>query len=440
MSAELQIQDDAIEAYYQENQGQFQTEESVSLFYLELSFEQIAKGIAISADEARQYFDANPDEFVEPDARNARHILVAFGEDESAAAKLAGELRQRLLAGESFDALAAEYSADTGSATAGGALGWLGPGDSPASEFEDALFALQVDEVSEPVRTEFGYHLIRLDGVRTGKKRSFDEVQDEILQRLRDAEATKIYGDLLDELDERALESMDGLESVAVALDLRLQRVELFTRNGGGPLGNSPELVDAVFSLEVLEDGENTPIIEVGEGRAVVAHVDKYSPAAARPLTEVRETIAEQLRKNEAITLAADVGNQLIAALNSGTDANSLAADKGFEWKQLKDFRRGDTTVAADMAGAVFQAPKPGAGAPAPYRGLMLASGDFAVYRIGSVKPGNPEAYSAEDREMRQRQLSGRLGGAQATAVVEALVDAATISIEPDLLGTEGLE
>jgi peptidyl-prolyl cis-trans isomerase D len=220
---------------------------------------------------------------------------------------------------------------------------------------------------------------------------------------------------------------------------LPLNKVEKFTRSGGGALGNSPQLVEAVYSLEVLEDGENTSVIELSEGRAVVAHVDKYSPSALKPLDEVRDVVIAELRNSEAITRAADLGNELITKLAaSGADSEALAKAEGLSWQRVKDLRRAEPDMAPDLAAEVFQAPKPRADAPqAGYRGIMLASGDFAVYRVNSVQPGSPNAYSSEDRDTRARQLAGRLGGGQATAVVEALVADAKISIAPDLLGTQ---
>ena len=436
LGKDVEINEDEISAYYLENQGQFQTEESVSLSYIEVSFDKIASGVTVDDDEARAYYDANPDEFIEPDARNVRHILLAFGDDEPSAKKLAGELRERLLAGESFDALAAQYSIDTGTASTGGVLGWLGAGDAPATEFEDAMVSLNVGEISEPVRTQFGYHLIRVDEVRAGKKREFADVEAELLQRLRNAEAEKIYANLVDDLDERALESMDGLGPVAQDLGLPLNAVENFTRSGGGALGNNAELVQSVFSLEVLEDGENTPVIELSQGRAVVAHVDKYSPAVSKPLDEVRESVAAQIRNSRAIGLAADAGQQLIDKLRSDADPDAIAREGGLVWKNVQSLRRADPDLPADLAAAVFQAPKPGSEAGGEYRGLMLASGDFAVFRIAAVKAGSPDSYSVEDRDMRKRQLAGRLGGGQATAVVESLVANAKIRIAPDLLGS----
>jgi peptidyl-prolyl cis-trans isomerase D len=195
--------------------------------------------------------------------------------------------------------------------------------------------------------------------------------------------------------------------------------------------------VEAVFSLEVLEDGENTSVIELSEGNAVVAHVDKYSPSALKPLDEVREAVIAQLRNSEAIARAADLGNELINTLASGVDSEALAKAEGLSWQRVKELRRADPDMAPDLAAAVFQAPKPGSDAQASYRGIMLASGDFAVYRVNAVQPGSPNAYSLEDRDTRERQLAGRLGGGQATAVVEALVAEAKISIASDLLGTQ---
>ncbi len=343
----------------------------------------------------------------------------------------------RIDAGDAFEELAREFSADTGTAANGGDLGWLGAGDSPAPEFEDALLAMNEGDVSAPVRTEYGFHLIRLDGVRTGTGQDFAEVQDELLARLREDAAAEIYSELVDELDERALESLDGLAPVAAAMGLELKTVEEFTRSGGMPLGYNPQLVDTVFSLEVLEDGENSPVLEIEEGRAVVVEVTDHRLPEVLPLEEVREQIEAQLRRDEAIVLAAAAGETLISRLNSGEDADALAGELELEWSRPRGLRRGSPDVPADLSAAVFRAARPPSGESAPYTGQILASGDFAVYRVAKVNPGQPGDYSVEDRNQRKDQLASRLGGAQASAVVEALVDEADIRITPDLTGTD---
>jgi peptidyl-prolyl cis-trans isomerase D len=440
-SKDVAVSEDTIQQYYDANPLNYQSEESVSLVYVEIDYASIINNAAIGDEEAQSYFDENPDEFRGPDERHARHILVPFAEDEAEAAKLSESLRQRLLAGESFAELAVQYSADTGTAGSGGDLGWLGSGDAPAAEFEDALFVLAENEISSPVRTEYGFHLIRLDGIRAGDVLDFGQVKDALLTRLRDDAAADVYGELLDELDELALESLDGLAPVAEAMGLELGQIDSFTRSGGLPLGYNPLLVDTVFSLEVLEDGENSPVIDLGEGRAVVVQVTEYQPSTLKPFAAVRDEILARITGDEAVLLAAARGNELVARLDAGDSPDELLQALGRVWNRPEGVRRGSPDIAADLAAAIFRAPKPemldsgdmGKG----YQGLMLASGDFAVFRVVAVHSGQPELYTQEDRDLRKGQLASRLGGGQATAVVEALVAESDVRVTPDLIGNQ---
>jgi len=433
----ISIDDDQLQQYYDANLEQFRTEESVALDFIEVDFNALAEDVDVSIDEALEYYEANPDEFRGPDERRVRHILIPFGDDEAAALVVAEEARAKLLAGESFDQVAAEYSADTGTSTSGGDLGWLGSGDSPAAEFEDVLFVLEETEISDPVRTEYGFHLIRLDGIRAGNAQEFSEIQEELVARLKEDTAADVYSELLDELDERALESLNGLKSVAEALNLELAKVDQFTRSGGLPLGYDPQLVDVVFSLEVLEDGENSPVIDLGDGRAVVVHVTEHRMPVAIPLEDVRETILEQLLTDESIVAAAEAGVQLVEELNAGATEQESVKPFSAEWVTSENIERGSPDIPADLVAEIFSAPKPSMVTGPGYQGLILASGDFAVFKVSQVNPGQPEIYSVEDRNQRKTQLANRVGGAQASATIENLVKNAKIRITPDLVGGE---
>ena len=434
---EVSVSDEQVADFYATNKAAFMTEESVSLEYIEISFEDIKAGVEVSDAEAEAYFAANPQEFAGPDERQAAHILIPLGDDEVAAATLAEELKQRIDAGEDFAALAAEYSADSGSASNGGKLGWLGLGDSPAPAFEEALFALAPGDVSEPVRTEFGYHLIRLGDLRAGKSLTFADVRDELVERLRENAAADQYGEQVDELDERALESFDGLAPVAEALGEELGTVDNFTRNGGLPLGFAPELVSAVFSIEVLEDGENSPVIDLGDGRAVVVRVTEYRDAEVKPLDEVRDQILARLESEAAVTRLSEVGAELLDALNGSASRDAVDLPEGAEWQLAQGLRRGTQDLPPDLTADLFRAPRP-ADAGDAYRGLLLASGEFAVYRVTNVAAGTPDNYSQEDRDQRKNQLAGRVGGGQATAAVETMVADASVEVTDNPLGLEG--
>jgi peptidyl-prolyl cis-trans isomerase D len=436
---EVEVTEDEISSFYELNRLNYMTEESVDLVYIEVDYNRILESVSVTEEEVRAYYDANPQEFGGPEERKASHILIAAGEDDAAAAAQAESLRGRIDAGEDFAALAAEFSADTGSASNAGDLGWLGIGDAPAPEFEEALFALAEGEISPPVKTQFGYHIIRLDGLRDGDVREFADVQAELTEQLRENAAADAFAEAVDELDESALESLDGLAPVAEQLGLELGRADKFTRNGGLPLGFSPGLIDAVFSLEVLEDGENSPVIDLGEGRAAVVQVVEYRPSEVQPLEEVKSRIAAQLRQEKSVALAAAAGGEVLAALKSGA---SPELPEGIEWQTATDVRRGNQELPVNLTAAVFRAPKPPgeeAQVPGPYQGLPLATGDFAIFRLTSYISGNPLLYSEEDRDLRKQQLAARLGASQATAMVEMLVEDASVSVTPNLLDTDNL-
>jgi len=286
------------------------------------------------------------------------------------------------------------------------------------------------------VETEFGFHLIRLDGVRSGAQLSFDEARGELEARLREERAADRYTELVDELDERALESLDGLAPVAAAMGLPLGTVESFTRSSSEPFGFSPDLVESVFSLEVLEDGEISPVITLDEGRAVAVAVTDYRPSVQLPLAAVREDLEAEIEREEAIALAAIKGAQFVERLQAGENAQAVLGDSDMEFEQRTNLARGDSTIPGELAAIVFRAPKPQDGV-ADYQSVLLASGEFAIYRVKSVLAGQPEFFSQEDRDSRKEQLAGRLGAGQLTGIVESLVQEATVSVVPDLLETD---
>ena len=158
--------------------------------------------------------------------------------------------------------------------------------------FEKALFAMQSGETSAPVKTEFGYHIIRLDGVKASDGQDFEEVREQLAESLREQKAQDDFYALAERLDDLALENPGSLEPAAKDAGLQIRRYSGYTRGGGGPFGDNADLVSAVFSDAVLEGGENTPLIELDEGRVVVARIAEHKLPAARPLAEVRDEIA----------------------------------------------------------------------------------------------------------------------------------------------------
>ncbi|MGI9308239.1 MAG: peptidyl-prolyl cis-trans isomerase, partial [Gammaproteobacteria bacterium] len=428
----IALSDEDIEAYYQANLPEFEREESVNLEYLEIDLASIREAIVPDEAALRAFYDESLDTYKRAEQRESSHILIAVDADTDAAAadELAAALKQRLSDGEDFAALATEYSDDPGSAAEGGSLGWNSSGVF-VEPFEDALYALQMGEVSEPVTTEFGVHLIRLDGLRAGEQKPFAEVREELAAELSEREAEDIYFARIEELDDLALQSLEGLAPVAEDMGLDIQRAENFTRNGGLPLGFDPALVDAAFSLEVLEDGENSPVVQLSDGRAIVMRLVEHRFPETRPFDEVREQVLAMLMVERSGELAQEAGQTIVEAVSAGTSFAAAAASQGAEIVQSGLLNRGSQDVPPDLLPAIFSAPIDGASSGP--EGLVLSTGGYAVFQVNALNPGRPETVPREQRDQRKRQLAQQSGQVQAAAVTSALRQQASVSLAADL-------
>ena len=427
------IGEPAVEAYYQANQSQFETEESVDLDFIELNLAGIIDEVELTENEVRAYFDEDPNRYRTDEERRARHILISADSDtdELQAEDLAKELRQRLVAGESFENLAEEYSDDSGSAADGGDLGWAAPEDFE-SEFSDSLFSLALGELSEPVKTEFGFHIIRLEEIREGSKKTYADVRNELIKELQKQRGEDLFYGRAELLDDLALESLDGLAMVADEMELELQQASAFTRGGGLPLGSNQNLIGTVFSLEVLEDRENSPVVELEGGRVAVVHVTNHHLPEIRPLEEVRASIKEILWREQTTDRAQDASAELLSSLRGGADLAAAAAERGLELTSTGLLRRDADDLPADLLAAVFTTPKPDAGGPV-FSSAALSSGGFAVYQVVEVVPGRPEDLPREQRDGSKELLARQSGQTQAAALVAELREQADVTVAPDL-------
>lgn len=423
-----------LKAYYDAHPDQFESAESVALEFVEATQATLEAPGAPTEAEVRAAYDANPDRFATSEQRRASHILVAVDQDtdDAAAAKLAGELRTRIDGGEDFAALARQFSDDPGSAQAGGDLGWAGRGTYVAP-FEDALFAQQPGTVSQPVKTEFGYHLIRLDEVRGGARRSFDEARAELAAELASRGTQDQFFALTEKMDDAALENPGSLAAVATATGLPVQRIDVFTRDGGGPFQGSRPVIDAAFSPAVLEDGENSPLIEVGEGRVVVLRVAEHRPAKLRPLEDVRAEVEAAWRAEEGARLAAERGRALIEAARGGGDFAALAAQQGAAIVAASQvLGRASQDAPPEVIAAIFRAPRP-AGGKTVLDGVVLPDGRYAAFRVDEVIPGNPEDIPLEQRDARKKILARQSAIGELTALAVDLRNDADVVVAPDL-------
>ena len=426
-AADLQFDDAEIEQFYRDNSDRFKTEEQVSLQYVELSVDQLAKDIEVTEDELREYYEEQKDRFVTPEERRARHILIQIDDDTDAdaARQRIEELRQRIDQGEDFAALAKQYSEDPGSAPEGGDLGFFARGIMDP-EFEDMAFALEVGEVSQPVRTQFGYHLIKLEAVRGGEGKSFAEVREQLASELKRKKAERIYFDKVEQLANLAYEIPDSLEPVAEELGLRIESTPLFGRSGGPGIAANRKVVDAAFSDDVLIEGLNSEAIELGRGRSVVVRKLSHQPAALRPLDEVREQVIALLRQQKAREGAEQAGKKLVEEIRQGKDPEQLAEQAGYQWQAPRWVSRDSREVDAEILRRAFSVPAPQQ-APSVV-GASLGNGDFVVLQVSAVRDGE---ISDDERQGIARNLASIHGLESFSALLKTLRERAEIQRYP---------
>lgn len=426
-----------IQAWYATNAAEFQTAETVDLDYLEISLADTARDYVPDEAALRKAYDEDPTRFRSAEERQARHILISAGNGrtDAEARALADEIAKKLADGADFAALATQYSSDPGSAARGGDLGFAGRGVY-VEAFEQALFALQPGQTSAPVKTEFGYHIIRLEAVKASEGQSFDEVRNQLAESLREQKAQDAFYALAERLDDLALENPGSLEPAAKELGLQIRRYPGYTRAGGGPFGDNADLGSAVFSDAVLEGGENTPLIELDSGRVVVARVAQHKLPAARPLAEVRDQIAERLRIQGAASEARKQGEAILKRQQAGEDLATVAASMGLSLLKTGPVFRRSPVLPPDLLAAVFRTPAPAGDKPV-VRGVALADGGYAVFRLNSVIPGQPDQIPQEQRDAQQRILGQRTAQAELSAFAAELRGTAKVVVAKDLFKAE---
>lgn len=423
----------ALKAYYDENPDQFETAESLALQYVEILLSGLTQSIDVDEATLREYYDANGDQYRTREERYARHILIATDDetDSAAAAAQVSEIEQQVAAGEDFSELAREYSDDTGSAKDGGDLGWTGRGDF-VEPFEDVLFEMEKGAISGPVTTQYGVHLIQLVDIRAGTQQPFDAVKDELEEELRQREAEDRFYALAEQVDDLALENASSLDVVAQETGLELKRVTGFSRAGGPPFGFNQALIDAAFSPAVLDEGENSPLIELADDHAVVIRVVEHRRPELKPFETVRAEIEERLKIEKAVTRVQTTGEAILSRLETADSLDAVAGEFGLEVNKPEPLRRNANTVAPELLTAIFRASAPREG-EALVRGVALGNGGYAVFRLTKVRPGKPDDISREERDQGKVNIAGQLGAIDAAAVIADLRVDAEIVIPPDL-------
>lgn len=423
----IEISDADIQAWYDEHQDDFMLEEQVTIEYLELNRNDMMAEVEITEEELQQRYAEEQEAFQAQTERHAAHILFAAATEEEyeAAAAEAASVKARIDNGEDFAALAAEFSDDTGSAEAGGDVGYT-TGSNFVEPFEEALRALEVGAVSEPVRTEFGYHLIKLLDQSETEVETFEQRRGVLENELRAQKAADLFIARSEELSNLAFEAVD-LQEPAEAMNLTIQRSEPFGRSGGTGITALSGVINAAFSSEVLEEMLNSDLIALDDSRSVVLRVVDHQLPQLRPLDEVRGEITVILQRERAEEQVRAIGETIVSSMQNGANIDGLLAAQNATWTQVDAIERNVVGANAEITDKVFTMPRPEEGATV-VQGHTLSDGSYIVVELQNVTDGTAADFRENEegnlrnfvsQQMAVSDFSGFMGSLEARADIE---------------------
>ncbi len=384
----VKVTDQQVAAYYEENKNSYQAEEQVVVDYIELSPAQFDDADAVSEEQVKARFEEQAQSLESAVSLQAAHILLA--EPDPA---LISEIQSKLDAGEDFAALAKQYSEDVGSADFGGDLGFT-TGDTFPNSFETALAALEVGQVSAPVETESGTHLIKLvDKQETVIEFSTERarIEQELVSELRDQWLVEKLANLK-ELSFNA----ESLGEVAADLSLTAQVSDAFTRSGAAGIAAFPTVIKAAFSDEVVNEKYASEVIDLGDDRYVVLKLNKSIPARQKELAEVKDSVVAAISSDLARAELAEQGSALLARVEGGESVETVAKSEDLDWQVVLDAKRSTGNINGDVNRFVFQLPATAASDVT--ESFYTRNGDFVVVVLTEVTPGDSSKLSAEQK------------------------------------------
>ena len=415
-----------IKAWYDAHKTEYNAPESVSIEYIEIDTASMPAPAAADEATLRARYEQDKARYTEQSQRLASHILVQVEEGADAAAWQAAEAEAKQLAaqaranGADFAALATAQSDDAGSAAGGGDLGWISK-DMMPGPFSDALFALQVGQVSDPVRTDFGWHVIKLREVKTGAQESFEQVRDSLAAAEAEADRERAFNEASSAVVDAVLENPGALAPAAAAAKVQVRTVGPFSRGATEGLAGNPAIKRAAFSETLIQDGTVSDPIEIAPGHNAWIRVVEHTPESVQPLAKVRDQVVAAVRADRARKSAAKRADALLAQMAGGKSLAEVASAGSLPAPQVvPGVPRGAPLIDPAVSEAIFAAPGPAEGKPTPGK-QVLDDGTIVLFTVDKVVPGNTAEISPEQLSMLRQQLAQVAGADEAQALVTAM-------------------
>lgn len=416
-----------IEKYYQQHQDNYLTAEQVAIEYVELSLDELAKQVKPSEEQLKTYFEKQKYQYISKERRKISHILFAFNKesknDDKQQLKRALEAKQAL-EHKSFSVLATEVSDDELTAAKGGDLGLFNVGVMEKS-FEDVASSLKLGEVSEPVKSAFGYHLIKVTELVPSEAPSFNEIKDKISTAFKKTEAENTFYQLGETLAEVSYENPNSLQAVAEALAITIEKTKLFPKNPvAGEINKQaifshPKIIKMAFSENVLQ-GNNSEPIDIGTDSLIVLRLLEHKPATLKALKDVKASIVKAMLHTQSIQIAKDKAEKIKTAVINGQSMQAVATENSLTVKKFPSLTRTSSDVTSPIRQAVFNAAKPVAEKPTVLS-VADTSGSQTIINLLTVQEGVMSEDDKAKAKLAKTNMSRAFGQTDFIAIIENL-------------------
>lgn len=425
-STSVEVTDEQVEQYYQDNQSQFQTEETVDLDYIELTLEAFRK--PVQEDVILEQYELEKENYQHKTESRVSHILFEQGEDESDEAlqiRVQG-VQEQLASGADFAEVAKTASDDVGSATYGGDLGFT-QGDAFPEELESAIASLAVGAVSEPVESDAGIHLIKLIEQRDGEMPALEELRVELEDRVQTLEARRELATVVEKLKDLAFNAED-LTAPAAELGLEVKQAKSISRSSQEGLFSYAALLTAAFSDEVLLERHNSDVIELPGDTFVALSISTHREPEPKPLESVKSTIVSSISRDAARRAIVEAAESAIAELSQGTSLESYANDNGYDWQVELAAYRGSTVVPRNVLERAFELPQPAPGGSV-FDYVMDSEGDVTVLELARITAGDLSALRPAQKAELSKQVKAEFASMANTEFQRGVRERADITV-----------
>lgn len=433
------VTDAQVKAWYDAHPADFKQGESVTLEYVEIVGSSLAT--TVPADEAslRKRYEQEKSRFMSPEQRLVSHILVEVPADADAATRTAAEQKAVALTaqarkpGADFGALAKANSSDAGSKDSGGLLPPFARDGTMVKPFEEAAFSMQVGEVRGPVKTDFGYHVLKLGEIQPGQGKSFEDVRDELAREQADADGERAYNDLAGRLVNEVLKNPTALGPAARSVGLPVQKLGPFSRATASGIAANPAVLRAAFSEMLVQDGTVSDPIEIAPKHSVLIRVLEHTPEQPQPIAQVRDAVIAAVRADRTTQAAEAAADALLARVAKGESLQAIATAEKLQAGEIPGLPRGAPMPSPEINAAVFEAQKPVEGKVSAGKALMQ-NGSYAVFTVNKVTPGDIGKLNPEQRTQLQQQVVQMDGASAVESFVASMRKQFKVTLSEDKL------